>query len=341
MTVTAKSLYATVAQLGLTRAQARRILPDWWSPEIEGSADGAGELALLLSRRLSLDAGALMRGVIQAKGAVQSVAFKHRVGASAESLRAVTYMASSLAQAIVSAMRTPYTPISDSLHLVHEEIRSAGHRSLGFDGLLQLCWSHGIPVIPLPNLPIGLRKMDGAALLVGNRPAIVLAKRKSSKAWLSFILAHEIGHITLGHLKPGSTIIDVSLQESSTYSAESGEDVDESSADEYALNILGGQPALEVTSKWSPTLSPVELAMKARVSGAELGLESGHLVLRHAFTTKRWVESVTALKFLSEDIDPQSALLKALVSNLDISAVAADLQDLIVQVTGWPNDGDE
>jgi hypothetical protein len=335
MTATAKSLYATVANLGISRAQARRLLPAWWAPEMEKAEDGAAELALLLSRRLSLDAAALLKGRLEPKGAVKSVAYKHSVGVETDTLRAVTFMASSLAQTVSAAMRVPYRPLPSHLTVIREQTRQAGNGTLGFGGLLKLCWSHGIPVIPLKNLPVGMRKMDGAALLVGDRPAIVLAKRKSSKAWLSFILAHEVGHIALGHLRPGSTIIDVSLQESATYSAESSEDKDEAAADDFALSILGGEEAANAINQWPPATSPVELAVEARAAGAVLRLEPGHLILRHAFNHKRWMEAVMALNFLSEDMDPQASLLTALMQHLDLSNIAADLQDLITEVTGW------
>jgi hypothetical protein len=206
---------------------------------------------------------------------------------------------------------------------------------LGFDALLALCWDHGIPVIPLPNLPVGVRKMDGAALQIGERPVIVIAKKKSSRAWLSFILAHEIGHVALGHLKPGSTIVDVSLQEGATYATDDQNDVQEAEADTFALEAMGGVDVESEVGRWAAQLAPVELAVKARSAAKVYRIEPGHFILRHAFINRRWPDAVTALRFLSEDLNPEAALLGQFERHLDMSAVSDDMQNLITQITGW------
>ncbi len=334
-TITAKSLYSTVAELGLTRAQARKLLPAWWAPEVEKHADGISELALHLSRRLSIDLRALLAGKIQPKGAVSSLAFKHRVNVRDDQLSAATFVASSLAQAILAAMTDKYVPLPADPNEMQAAARELGSGVLGFESLLALCWKHGIPVIPLPNLPVGMRKMDGAVLQVQDRPVIVIAKKKSSKAWLSFILAHEMAHTALGHVKPGSTIIDVSLQETTTYATESSSDRQEAEADVFALAAMGGQVVANEIKSWPTHLAPVEIAVRARQASQRNKIEAGHFALRYAFDTKRWGDVLTAFGFLREDLDPESLLLAHFKKHLDLDLVADDLQDLVEQVTGW------
>jgi hypothetical protein len=334
-TLSAKDLYKTVSALGLTRAQVRSLLPAWWEPEIEQSPDGAGELAMHLSRRVSLDFKALTQGTLTAKGAVTQVAFKHRADSNPDSLAASSFIASSLSQAVLAAMTATYEPFPSNVAELRGLALNSTKEIFGFDALLDLCWDRGIPVVPLPNLPVGIKKMDGAALMVGDRPAIVIARKKSSRAWLSFILAHEIGHIALRHLKPSSSIIDVSLQETSTYAVESSADRQEAEADAFALNMMGGSEVGAEIAQWTASSTPVEIAVLAREASAKLRIEAGHLVLRHAFRTRRWAESVTALGFLSEDFDPQSALTLQLKRRLDMQRIAPDLQDLVTRITGW------
>jgi hypothetical protein len=338
-TLTAKDLYKTVSALGLTRAQVRSLLPAWWEPAIEQSPDGAGELAMHLSRRLSLDLKALTQGSLTAKGAVTQVAFKHRADANPDSLAASSFIASSLSQAVLAAMTTTYEPLPPTVGAIQKIVPNSTKEIFGFDALLDLCWDRGIPVVPLPNLPVGIRKMDGAALMVGDRPAIVIARKKSSRAWLSFILSHEIGHIALKHLQPSSSIIDISLQETSTYAVESSADRQEAEADAFALHLMGGGEVDNEIAQWTATSTPVEIAVLAREASAKLRIEAGHFVLRHAFRTKRWAESVTALGFLSEDFDPQTALTQQLKKRLDMQRIAPDLQDLVTRITGWDGKG--
>lgn len=333
-TLNAKDLYKTVAALGLTRAQVRRLLPAWWEPAIEESPDGARELAVHLSRRLSLDLKALTQGALSAKGAVTQVAFKHRADTDEKALSAASFVAASLSQAVLAATNTPYSPLPTTAEEIRTEVAKATQNVFGFNALLDLCWNSGIPVIPLPNLPVGVKKMDAAALMVGDRPAIVIARKKSSRAWLSFILSHEIGHIALKHLQPSSSIVDIALQETSTYAAESSTDRQESEADAFALELMGGTQVEKEIARWTVTSSPVEIAVLAREAAASLRVEAGHFVLRHAFRTKRWAESVMALGFLSEDFDPQSALKAQLKQHLDMDRIAPDLQDLVTRITG-------
>lgn len=315
----------------------RKLLPDWWAPELEKAADGVAELAMHLSRRLSVDLAGLLAGRIVPKGAVSRVAFKHAASVESSTLAGATFIASSLAQAVLAAMPQPYTPLPADMRRLQARASELQGGILGFDGLLALCWECGIPVIPLPHLPVGVRKMDGAALQVGQRPVIVLAKKKSSRAWLSFILAHEMGHIARGHLTPGSSIIDVALQESSEYLAESHQDGEEAQADEFALEVLGGTQVEALVRSWPAGAAPVELAVNARQAAQRLQVEAGHFILRNAFMTKRWGDAVIALRFLSEDINPEAALLGQLGKHLDLERVAPDLQDLVASVTGLGN----
>jgi hypothetical protein len=321
--------------LGLTRAQVRKLLPSWWDPSAENMADGAAELALHLSRRLSLDLQALTEGRLVPKGAVSRLAYKHVSNISEVTLTSASFIASSLAHAVLASMSRSYTPLPVDLSELQDRVRELQGGMLGFDGLLALCWSCGIPVIPLTHLPVGVRKMDGAALQVRDRPVIVLAKKKLSRAWLSFILAHEMGHIACGHLRSGASIVDISLQETSEYLAESSPDREEREADGFALEVLGGSEVEHEISSWPRNAAPVELAVRAREAASKLHTEAGHFVLRHAFMTKRWPESIVALRFLSEDVNPETALVGQLKKHVELDLVAADLQDLVTQVTGW------
>lgn len=327
-------LFKTVAKLGLTKAQARHLLPDWWSEEIERDPGGIQELGLHLSRRLSLDYASLSRGEIVPTGAVAQVAYKHSTRTEPAKLTAASYVASSVTGAILAAMRQPYRPFPRSAKELASEARAAGNGVIGFDSLLTVCWSHGVPVVPLPNLPNGMRKMDGAALSIGNRPAIVLAKRRSSRAWLLFILAHEIGHIALRHVEANSSIIDVSLEETATYSTESSSDSLEAAADNFALVLMGGKEVEDIITGMSSRLPPVEIATAARAAGNRIGVEPGHFVLRYAFHYKRWAEAMLALRFLSEDLEPQTVLAQFMQREVDLDLVSSDLQEWIPAITG-------
>jgi len=331
---TAKAIYEALKVLGLTRAQVRRLLPAWWEPAMEQTADGVAELCLIVSRRLDVDFASLSQGVVARKDAKAQVAYKHATGADVGSLQAATCVATSLAQAVLAALPTTRSELPASPKVLATRCKELGSGMVSLASMVEACWQLGVPVIPLPNLPVGVRKMDGAVIKVGDRPAIVISKKKSSRAWLGFILAHEIGHLAKGHLNGSGSIIDVSLQEQATYETESGADNQEREADEFALALLGGERVESTVSKWSPQSSPTTLAVYAKTSAAACGVEPGHLVLRFAFKTKRWAEAMIALNYLQEDANAELVMQAGLKRHLDLDRVADDMRDFIVQVTG-------
>lgn len=329
-----KKLYGSLKEIGLTRAQVRKLLPDWWSPEAEKQADGFAELCLLIGRRLSLDVRALMEGKVLSKEEPSAIAYKHCADATPQSLLASTCIANALSRAVLGAMPTAYEKLPNNPGELISRAKAIGNGIVSLSSLIDTCWSKGIPVIPISNLPVGIRKMDGAAILINGRPVIIVSKKKTSRAWLAFIVAHEIGHIACGHLDRNGSIIDVSLQEQATYEAESSSDADEREADAFALTILGGEPIEKEISSWPEWASPVDMAVRAREAAQALGVESGHLVLRYAFKTRRWPDSMNALRFLSEDSDAEALMRSCITRHLDLNLVADDIRDLICQTTG-------
>ncbi|MDQ1835230.1 hypothetical protein [Massilia scottii] len=332
--ITSKTIYDNLKAFGLTRAQVRKLLPEWWSAEAEQFPDGLAELCMLISRRLSLDATALLKGEVRRKGNAVSLAYKHSASATVQSLQGATSIALAVADAVAAAMHGTPVVLPTSPKALAKQARSEGAGIVSMESLIKTCWKNGIPIVPIPNLPVGIKKMDGAVIKVGDRPVILISKKKSSRAWLAFILAHELGHIGCGHLDDVGSIIDVSLQEQTTFETGVPADGHEREADEYALEIFGGAVIDERVSSWSKWMSPVELAVKARTAQGELKVESGHLVLRYAFTTKRWPEAMTALNFLSEDAHPEAVMQQYIAANLALDRIADDLRDMVLQVTG-------
>jgi len=311
------------------------LLPSWWDDQIASSPDGMWELVLGIAKSLSLDAVALSKGELFPRGAVANISYKRNALVNPQDFQASTLIASSISNAIISSIKVPYQALPKNVWELSEEIRAIGKGSIDFDALLNYCWRKGVPVIALSNLPFGLKKMDGAALKVGDRPVIILAKKNNSKSWLSFILAHELGHIALGHLENNSSIVDIALQQESTFDSDNTGDSMELEADKFALNILGGPLAQETQERWGDFDSAITLATNARAAANLLGCSAGHLILRYAFRTKRWPEAASALKFLREDFDAQKEIVKSMASGITFDDLSNDVQDLIFRITGY------
>lgn len=326
-------IYRSLRTVGLTRGQVASILPEWWEPEMARTASGLRETALLLGRRLSLDAVALLDGRIEHAKDLSAPRYKHTVRVSEEQLRPATLIASSLAKAIVGAMPSRDVSLASSAEVVREQVLEQASR-VDFDSILDFCWGNGIPVIPLPNLPNGVRKMDAAAIKVGSRPVILIALRNNSKAWLSFLLAHELGHLSLGHVATNSALVEGSLNDSTEFDVDANVDRQEVEANEFANLLLSGGRSEAIVAAWPRDLPPVSIATTAMAAGTELRTAPGHLVLRYGFRTRRWPDARSALNFLADDMDAQAGLVARLREEIDTRRIGDDLSDYVLQITG-------
>ena len=75
--------------------------------------------------------------------------------------------------------------------------------------LLALSISVGIPVIHPRVLPWGRKRMAAMAVRIGLRSAVLLARDYIYPAHSAFYLAHELGHIALGHIDADGSIVDL------------------------------------------------------------------------------------------------------------------------------------
>lgn len=332
--LTYRDLMAALRQIGLNKRQVKALMPDWWDDSAAATPAGVWEFALMMSRRLGLDALKLARGEIEALGQISAPRFKHTVRVTAEDLQAATRIAGALANAVVASMpeREAFRGLSASE--VRTRILDRAPGRIDFDSVLSFAWSVGIPVIPLPNLPPGVKKMDAIAMNVGSRPAIVIARKNDSKSWLSFLLAHELGHILLGHVPENGAIVEGSLKDTANFDAESQLDLHEREANDFAHALLGGSEATADVVAWGPRASMMDLVDKALESAPRLKTAPGHLILRYAFASGRWADAQLALRFLAEDVDAQSALVEHMTKHIDTVALADDLQEFVERVTG-------
>ena len=329
-----RDLMATLRRIGLNKRQVGALLPDWWEEATASTTAGAWEFVLMISRRLGLDAVELAQGEVRALGEVSEPRFKHTARVTAQDLQAATRIAGALAKAVVAAMPAqPPTP-----RLTAQEVRARilakPDARVDFDSLLAFAWESGIPVIPLPNLPAGVKKMDAVAMKVESRPAIVIARKNDSKAWLSFILAHELGHILLGHVPDNGSIVEGSIKDTSDFEAESQLDQQEREANTFAHNVLGGRELEQAVSSWGTRATMMELVDKALEGGPRLKTAPGHLILRYAFTSRRWADANLALRFLADDLDAQATLVDRMAQQIDTGAIAGDLQEFVEHITG-------
>ncbi|MDB4947504.1 MAG: hypothetical protein JWM27_153 [Gemmatimonadetes bacterium] len=180
----------------------------------------------LLASAFGWTKGAILRGVPDTPLLAGGVPFKAPSGTPPmdSPLVQLGFVVAHLARTAFSV--PSYRPIpTDSAVIRQEVLDIAGQVTLA--SLLDWVWNQGIPVLPLR----GTGDFAAAVFDAGDAPTIIIKDaRKLAAIWL-FDLAHELGHVALGHVR--HALIDVKPSAEPSIS-----DSDEQAATYFALELL-------------------------------------------------------------------------------------------------------
>ncbi len=178
----------------------------------------------MLARGFGWRAEDVARGILGEPSLEVPVTLKQRKSTK-DNPKALLALAESLARRAVLAYRgSPGTVPAHAAVLRAEVI--AEHGAVTLSELLSWCWEHGILVVPMA----ATKGFSAGAWLIGDQPVVVIKEAPDYRAYWLFALAHELGHIALGHVaKVG--IVDVASPHTSN-------DTEERQANQYALDLL-------------------------------------------------------------------------------------------------------
>jgi hypothetical protein len=166
----------------------------------------------------------------------------------------------------------------------------------------------------------------GLAFRVNGRTAIVLCKEHAQPAWLSFILAHELGHLHHGHIAENGTLIDETM-------LDNVRDQEEEQADHYAIELLAGDtgPCYRA-GRWPKAH---HLAQWAREYGNRNQVDPGHAILNFAYNAKNsfWPVANAALKLLNPNADAIGMIREKLAANLNWEKLPEDSCEFLMRIT--------
>ena len=292
---------------------------------------------MLLARRVSLSVTTLLdEDAALSLVAGADVKFKLVAGTDRSKLTLTQHLVTQVARAAVEGMRTPVCKVPSAAEL--RDAILASRSSLGFDELLEYCWSElGIPVLPISTFPPGSVKMDGLATNINGRPVIIISKDSKQEAWLLFILAHELGHIGSGHVGPNQTLVDSDVVKTEA------QDPEEEQANAYATSLLRGTGATMVQRR---LMTAETLLVRARELGVAQKIDPGHLILSYAREKGAkdkagrnfWPVANSALKLLSPGSDGPQVMRQKVLQHLDWSAFSDDVAEYIRRMTDLESD---
>ena len=273
-TQTIKHLKKEIKEVGMSWAGVQPLLPDWWE-EVSAYPAGIVELRGFIAKYLGLKIDK-NQGILLLNDQLKAV-FKTRKNTVSVKLSPNRSVVASVARQVAFATSIPWkNTVPQTAIALRHIILAQGRPWVGFNDLVERCWQHGIPVLCLPKLPFPC-KMDGLAIFCLGRPVIVINKNPDRPGWALFVLAHEIGHLALGHLanEEGCTIMDETISEN-----EINDEEQERSANQYAITLLTGG------TRYMPAQSGYKnskvLARNAIDYGREHKIDPAHLVLNAA-----------------------------------------------------------
>lgn len=272
---------------GLTDEVVSLAWPSWWTDEAESSTSAQAELRFTLARRLGLDAQVLL-SEDEPRFVWKVASFKNLGTASEVERHAIISYGTSLARVLTAAVQPVAMPDLAASAVRNRLSSTSG--PIALPDLLSLCWALGIPVIQLRVFPLAAKRMCAMAVRVRDRFAILLAKESRFPAQVAYYLAHELGHIALGHLASSPAMVDIE----DPLEGQNRSDPEEAAADRYALELLTGEPAPQVLTE-TRRYSAAALAKAAADSAADLGIDPGTLVLCFGHSTGRWDKAFAAL----------------------------------------------
>jgi len=161
---------------------------------------------------------------------------------SIEDVRLAEVVALRAARVVSRSVRGESKSVPDALTLRHQ-ILDGGVPWVGFQHLLGWCWSNGIAVMHVAEFPKATKKPHGFAAIVDGHPVTVLCWKEHRSSWLLFHLAHELGHIALGHVVDGRMLVDETIELDS-------QEEDEAAANAY-VKVAQIPPSLHETCSQS------------------------------------------------------------------------------------------
>ncbi len=157
------------------------------------------------------------------------------------------------------------------------------------------------------------------------RPVIALTKTHTNSSWYLFELAHEIGHIALGHLEKNGIMIDEKLDMASNEALEK-------EADEFALSILEGNDLINYYPK--DKLNPANLYGLALGISNKFKINIGFVILHYANQFKDYRIGNTTLKLIKDEFAPSEFFYRKISKYSILAKDIKENSELLKKLSG-------
>jgi len=327
MALSPRQLRRELQHAGIANAAIDAVWPQWWSDDASQSVSATAELTYTVARRLGLSPRALFDGSAQFLWR-DDTKFKKLDARTGDEEAALASFGIAVGRCALGA--TPPTRFRGDLNVqTLRDIILGQNRLVSGPELINVCWSLGIPVLQLRVLPLRQKRMHAMTVRVSDRYAILLGFESRYFARIAYILAHELGHVLLGHLEQSDALLEVDdpLVSGST-------DAEETEADRFALKLLTGQEDPRVISD-VPSYSASQVADAARTTATHVNIDPGVLALCLGHATKKWDRSIGALKIIPPGEQNVGELINNVAAKqLNFGELSFNNQEYLARILG-------
>jgi Zn-dependent peptidase ImmA (M78 family) len=304
-------LYQRLRRIGFdAKFLKRTVLPDWWEDSLAAVPANRAMAETAIARHLGLELPKLRNSTMElALPSLPTACLKRNKNIQLSDVRPAILVAQHAAELAATNLDDvpPFAGRLSANEVRKQVLKTAP--AVDLSSLVDFCWKHGVAVIHLKALPEHTKKIDGMALFCGTTPVIVLASAKDSPPWLAFHLAHELGHILLGHVKQGTgPWVDGSIDAVV-------EDQSEKEADEFACEVLTGQKRFGFNPTYGMTAP--KLAAAAERYSEKHGIAPGVVALFYGRSADRMGPAQLALKKLRQHAGAHEIIDQALMRHLN------------------------
>lgn len=290
------ALRRELRKTGLSPRVIRAAWPEWWSSEAAESLSARTELRYTLARRLGISPQSIFDG--QPKFIWHDEAKFKNLGTTSEQEQAIlTSFGISVGRSVLQGAPVPEVEfVEDPSELRRVILASASF--VGLEEILSACWAFGIPVISPTVLPLPNKRMHAMTVSIAGKFSVLLGQDSKHPARMAFTLAHEMGHIALGHVNSAAALLE--MEDPLQWREK---DSEEEEADRYALELLTGDPNFEIHAEMqnfnaaNVVAAVSELAPTIRVSPGVIALSLGH-------STGKWAQVYGALNRIDGEHKP-------------------------------------
>lgn len=283
-------LLRELKRAGLSEPAIRAAWPSWWTEEMSSSTSARTELRFALARKLGLAPKPLLGERVEFVWK-DKARFKHLSTESPSDLSVMSSFAFAAGRIIAG-----HTSTGNRLRgIPAEELRQSILKSSQFvdlQSLVSTCWALGVAVVHLRVFPLSTKSMHAMVVEEGDAGVVMLGRDASYPAPTAFTLAHEMGHLALGHLRNDAVLVDI---EDPAHAQQN--DDEEREADRFALTLLTGSADPDIVPSVQDYNAPT-LASAVLKAGFLYRIEPGTLALCVGYREKNWPVVMSALSFV-------------------------------------------